>query len=343
MKQYAPLALYLVFSNTVFAAPLRLHNRLVFTRGEKLLHSEMVWTMNAEGGEQKRVWRVPSGYGQFGGFSSDGKSALSFNPYNIYLHDLQTKRIQHVLVWSGGWSPYISRPLFSPDGQQILCEVGNFNQNTSYSEVLRLQVGKSYSVLNGLNAQKLLPVGESVPPKNLWSEPCWSADGKRIVVVGGPSYSLIRSASNQANAQAEIWTMNTDGTAARQITRNPAWDLQPTLSPNGKQIAFVRRVAIDQSDVDEYASNLWIIDSTNGTEKQLTFFPETYYEMLAKNIYAQVSTPLFSPNGAMLAFEQATGQRWGKEQKILRGIYRIGINGKTTKRLSDGDLVQWIP
>lgn len=157
-----PLVLLATVGQVHQATPLRLHNRIVFTTD----NASVAWTMNSDGGERKRVWRVPFGYGQFGGFSCDGE-ALSFNRFNVYVHDLETKRRRRILVWNGGWGTDIAQPSFSPDGKQIVCEVSDANQNASDSQVLRLEADKSYSVIKGLDAQKLRPVGEGVPPKNM--------------------------------------------------------------------------------------------------------------------------------------------------------------------------------
>ena len=46
--------------------------------------NETVWTMNPGGSGQKSVWRVPKGYGWFGGFNSSGTQALSYNNFNVW-------------------------------------------------------------------------------------------------------------------------------------------------------------------------------------------------------------------------------------------------------------------
>lgn len=209
MKIWLPLALVLIAGKTGMMAPLQLHNRLVFTREDAFKQNEMVWTMNSDGSDQKRVWRVPEGYGQFGCFSGDGKKALSFDHFNLYLHDLQTRRARRVLVWGGGWS----------------------------------------------------------------------SDGRKIV--------------------------------------------------------FVRRVDIGQSDVGDYATNLWIADLVGHTEKQLTFLPETYEKRASQALDTNVSTPLFSPEGKRIAFQESRSHE--------DGIYRIDADGKNQKRLADGALIQWVP
>lgn len=84
--------LILVFTSFVVhlcaAAPVAVHNKLVFTRSDS--QGLVVWTMNADGGGAKKVWRVPKGYGQFGGFSPDGTKAISYNNFNLYIHDLKS-------------------------------------------------------------------------------------------------------------------------------------------------------------------------------------------------------------------------------------------------------------
>ena len=365
-----PFVILAFVARVSWAAPLQLHNRIVFTRdgvasGQTFFNlknpnegevytQETVWAMNSAGGEQQQVWRVPQGYGQFGGFSNDGKKALSFNRFNLYVHNLSTKRIQRVLLWSSGWGTYIGSPSFSPDGKQILCEVGNYNGSVC-SRVLRLQENKIYSVTKGFKSVEeamIRPIGDGVPTYNEWRTPCWNPDGKRAVVAGGSSWS---ASPASPKCQTDLWVMNPDGTGDHQLTQNPAWDLEPTWSADGDTIAFVRRMDTNGGDGYLYSYNLWVADLKSHTEKQVTFLPVSAAEILTNNSSGKssvISNPRFSPQGTQIAFDEygyraKTGDHVNgvkiKNGEPANGIHVIDTDGKNQRWLCAGRLVQWMP
>lgn len=162
------------------------------------------------------------------------------------------------------------------------------------------------------------------------SEPRWSADGQRVVVVGGPYYSLNDYYSrSRPDIAPEIWTMNADGTRAQQITKTLSWEKMPCWSPDDRRIVFVRQVDTGDYDIGGYATNLWSVDLASGTEKQLTFLPETHDERVVKG-EINVALPLFSPDGKRIAFEQ------GEKRGDRSGICRMNADGKTKSDLGRG-------
>jgi TolB protein len=60
--------------------------------------------------------------------------------------------------------------------------------------------------------------------------PVWSPDGKRITLVSN------RDANGELND--EIWVMNADGSDPVDLTNSPAYDRDPTWSPDATRIAF---------------------------------------------------------------------------------------------------------
>lgn len=54
----------------------------------------------------------------------------------------------------------------------------------------------------------------------------WTPDGKIVY-------------SSTANGRSDLWLMNADGGNRQPLTDDPATDLQPAVSPNGQEIAFV--------------------------------------------------------------------------------------------------------
>jgi TolB protein len=156
-------------------------------------------------------------------------------------------------------------------------------------------------------------------PKVLLSErsillaPAWKPDGKEILVTsyrtGRPelwAYRLqdrsFRPLGGRANAMggvyspdgrriaftvtergnSDIWVMSSDGTGAKQLTREPAIDVSPTWSPDGRRIAFTS----DRAGTPQ----LYLMNDEGGDLKRLTF----------QGNYNQ--TPQWSPRGDQIAF-----------------------------------------
>lgn len=68
--------------------------------------------------------------------------------------------------------------------------------------------------------------------------------------------------SSQMSGNAEIWTAKTDGTDQRQLTNHPSADVEPLVSPNGKEIFF----GSDRSGVLQ----LWRMNIDGSDPRQLT-------------------------------------------------------------------------
>jgi TolB protein len=85
-------------------------------------------------------------------------------------------------------------------------------------------------------------------------DPAWSPNGSRIAFVGvqGSNY--------------KVWTIGSDGTDARQVTTDAAgFDTQPTFSPDGQQIAFVRYNVAAPANGDD----IMIVSANGGTPTRL--------------------------------------------------------------------------
>ena len=100
----------------------------------------------------------------------------------------------------------------------------------------------------------------------------------RIVFVNND-----RTAGNPED-DAEIYTMNPDGTDIRQITSNNADDLQPAWSPDGRKLVFV-------SYRDNY-SKIYKMSADGNNVRDLTDDHPT----------AREDSPAWSPDGDQIAF-----------------------------------------
>lgn len=107
-----------------------------------------------------------------------------------------------------------------------------------------------------------------------WSDVDVSPDGRTLVF-----HSL-----------GDIYTVPVEGGDARALTADAAWHLQPTFSPDGRQIAFV-------SDRDG-AENIWLMNADGSDPKPVT----SERENLLHN-------PAFSPDGEFIAARKAYHSR----------------------------------
>lgn len=57
-------------------------------------------------------------------------------------------------------------------------------------------------------------------------QPRWSPDGRKLVFV------------SRRDGNREVYVINADGSAQRNLTRNPVADSDPAWSPDGRKIAF---------------------------------------------------------------------------------------------------------
>ena len=57
--------------------------------------------------------------------------------------------------------------------------------------------------------------------------------------VYSPDGSRDRVHASRRRRTRDVWVMNADGSGAKRLTREPALDLSPTWSPDGKRLAFV--------------------------------------------------------------------------------------------------------
>lgn len=334
-KLLVALALTAVATKTGHAAPLQLKNKIVFTRDKITVTrtggrvaDETVWTMNGGGGEQKRVWRVPKGYGRFGGFSRDGKRAISYNRFNLYVHDLETKRFRRVLLWSSLWHTSISSPSFSPDGKSIICVVGGSFGGETICDILCLNVKKTYR----FNKRKKLITKFPLGIGNF--QPSWNPDGKRIVFLVG---SVTDQWKMGGNWRATLCIAKSDGANAKEIITLRPLNYTPAWNPQGNKLVFVRQA--DPNFEERSDASLW---STRGWPTQTGVFlintdgtgeiSLTHYD--SKQEWAQLSKPQFSPRGTQVA--------WTENNTENNGIYRINTDGTNLKKLTDGNMVQWV-
>jgi S1-C subfamily serine protease len=123
--------------------------------------------------------------------------------YDVYVVPTDASRSPKVLVGGPGTQ---KGPAWSPDGKWLAFETNG-------------QIGVASP--DGRTVRALTTSGENVSP-------AWAPDGKSIAFAG-----------RSAGGNWDVFVVDAGGaTTPRNVTSNPAVDLDPTWSPDGKQIAF---------------------------------------------------------------------------------------------------------
>ena len=89
--------------------------------------------------------------------------------------------------------------------------------------------------------------------------------GLILTIPSSQAYAQIAFMSER-DGNKEIYVMGTDGQSPRNITRHPADDWTPALSPNGKRLAFM-------SDRHDGNYDIYVMDINDGNPQRLTRHP----------------------------------------------------------------------
>lgn len=121
----------------------------------------------------------------------------------------------------------------------------------------------------------------------------------------------------------DIYTVDADGTDVVRLTDHPAFDVDPTFSPDGREIAFI-------SNRDGYLHfDLYLMKADGGDVRQLTDGATAPFENAA------VFEPAFSPDGRRIAFSANFDGYWD--------IYSVRTDGSHLKRLTRSDQFDGYP
>ncbi|MXZ81976.1 MAG: Tol-Pal system beta propeller repeat protein TolB [Gammaproteobacteria bacterium] len=238
----------------------------------------------------------------------------------------QTYRLQ--VADSDGWDPKtilestrpILSPTWSPDGDRMAYV--SFEQNKAIIFVQDIWTGDRE------------PLAEF---KGLNSAPAWSPDGKKLALT----------LSKDGNP--EVYVYDTDTGFTRRITRHPAIDTEPAWSPDGRTLIFssgraggpqIYRVSADGGEPKRLTFEgsynagasfspdgrqiVLITNQGNGYKVGLYSLNERRMKELTTT--AQDESPSFSPNGDMVIYATAVGNRTmlatvainGQAQQFLR-------------------------
>jgi Tol biopolymer transport system component len=117
-----------------------------------------------------------------------------------------------------------------------------------------------------------------------------AADGLEGSKVAFTRLCLIAGCEESVeHQQAEIWTMNADGSDPRQLTHNTTWDLGAVWSADGKTVAFYGTRFDPITDQQLGPPHVYLADASSGEQTLLSEQPGRW--------------PSFSPNGGRIAFD----------------------------------------
>jgi TolB protein len=144
------------------------------------------------------------------------------------------------------------------------------------------------------------PNVNTVPSKNTPTQP----EPTVISDTLSPSNNegVIAFYSNR-DGNAEIYTINSDGTNLQRLTHNSTDDMAPAISPDGQKIAFMS------------ARDIYVMNSDGTQQQRLTNTPD--YD----------SHPDWSPDGTQIAFTSERDGNWE--------IYIMGSDGSNVQRLTN--------
>ena len=135
----------------------------------------------------------------------------------------------------------------------------------------------------------------------------WSPDGRKILV--NISSSTDEKPIDEEARWSDTYVMDPDGENMINLTRSPEREGSACWSPDGKQIAFSRRL-------NEGGSAIFVMDADGHNQRRLTFEPGT-------NIVSH-----WSPDGDKIAF---VSTRDGG-----RRIYTMDTNGQNVRQITHG-------
>ena len=202
-------------------------------------------------------------------WSADG-TKITFTSYRTGSYDLWVMRAdgsaQTSWVATGAWDDY---PRWAPDGERISLSTTAETEGVANSEIFVRR-------LNGSLQQVTYSVAE-----DQWAD--WSPDGRIIFTEG-----------YKDGSDWDIYIIDADGSNRTTWLDATNCDVQPTWSPDGNWIAFLRitKDTNGSGSMDfEDAGDIWVGRATGGGLQQLTSG-------------AWALTPTWSPDSEWVAFAQ---------------------------------------
>ncbi len=194
--------------------------------------------------------------------SVNGKFVFAPGDGSIWLQDSPTAR-PHPIV-RASTKLFSEAPVFSPDGSQVAFMQTALQQQGPAAITIQL-IGA-----DGNNEHTLISAPDA---KSVIGWPAFSADGKWI-------YYTLDSADH---SHSQIDRVSVAGGASAKVLDDGR---QAVVSPDGKQIAFLR------FNTQHFSSSLWIANGDGSNPRQL----------LREDTFLTIAAPHFSPDGQWILF-----------------------------------------
>lgn len=232
--------------------------------------------------------------------------------YDLWEYTLADKSLKNLTKTRG----YDAEGGWSPDGKQLVFASNRsaYEKELSKEDAERLKVDKQYfmdiyiSDADGQNVKRLT----DVPGYD--GGPFFSADGKRI---------CWRRFTPKGDV-AEVWTMNTDGSDARPITKLGAMSWAPYFHPSGDYLIFT-------TNLNGFANfELYIVDAA-GKHDPVRVTTTDGFDGL----------PVFTPDGKKLSW--TTGRTSNGQSQIFLADWNHEAARKALGLVKDESVVKAVP
>jgi Tol biopolymer transport system component len=272
--------------------------RLIFQSKRDGLQCDQIFSMNVDGSDQKMVssgeGRTTCSYFMRGGKKilyastfrrkkecppnpdySKGYVWAIYPDYDIYTANADGKNIKPLTTEKG----YDAEATVSPDGKRIIFtstrdgDLDLYSMDSDGKNVKRLTNELGYD-----GGAFFSPDGKQIVYRSYYPK----TDAEIARYRQRLSEDLIEPNN------FEIWTMNTDGTNKRQITKLGAASFAPFFTPDGKRIIFCTNFFATDQRKRNFDLALINVDGTN---LERVTFDETFDGF-----------PMFSPDGKKLVF-----------------------------------------